>query len=723
MKILVACFAASLLLSTGCGAAPHVRSTAAIERVVVYKNGIAYFERGAHLSDGDDLQLAVPPDMVDDLLKSLRVRNARTGETMAIAYPTAAARAGGDGLVDIDIRVTRGAGQDLVMSYFAESPSWKPTYRVALGDDGTVDLEGWAIVDNTSGEDWQSVTLGVASSSALSFRYDLHSLRYVSRTALEPQDRFVQAPPLGGAAIERPEVRARPAEAVAPSGPPIPPGSVPAALEPERLTVHIQGLAAPVRSMLALARERKDIVLVTCLNDKLTQIEAAGKSAEERARAWASAQTNSQVEIAAHERRVLVVLGQRATQLAAESKMCLGAETASIEGTTVTTVIDPGLPPDEENPDGGRVTSGTTEVVRPVVPDQIVENPETPQGSAHFEARDKITLGRSQSAMIAMLKEKTPGEVVYFYDPESSRGSETFAFRAVRFRNPSDSMLESGPITVFGKGRFVGEGFAEPIAAKATALVPFALDRLIVVERKQTEATEIEKVIAMTKQGLSAETRRVARQSYTLSNRGETAAVVFVRRTTPPKYTLRTKPENAEKWREGWLFRVEVPAHGAATLDIEEATPASATVDLHAEAGIALVKAYLARPADAADATSRDALASLLKAAESARTVEETARVRREQMALFQARGKDLIAEIVALRASKADGKLIASLEKKAAEVSAEVSRRTDELARLQQDALLARVTYEDAAMALVLSAPKTGPTTATREAGASPVR
>ncbi len=52
-------------------------------------------------------------------------------------------------------------------------------------------------VDNTSGENWNDVLVGVGSSSALSFRYDLWSIRDVHRQTLASQDHFAVAPPQG----------------------------------------------------------------------------------------------------------------------------------------------------------------------------------------------------------------------------------------------------------------------------------------------------------------------------------------------------------------------------------------------------------------------------------------------------------------------------------------------------------------------------------------------
>src|SRR6185369_4691957 len=91
------------------------------------------------------------------------------------------------------------APHDVKLTYVTEAPSWKSSYRIVLGDKGKVGLQAWAIIDNTSGEDWQSVKLGVGSSSALSFRFDLQSVRMVQRDTLQSDSLFAMAPPTGGA--------------------------------------------------------------------------------------------------------------------------------------------------------------------------------------------------------------------------------------------------------------------------------------------------------------------------------------------------------------------------------------------------------------------------------------------------------------------------------------------------------------------------------------------
>ncbi len=65
------------LAATGCGGGlDHVKAPdSALGRVVVYRNGIAYYERRATPKEGK-LELTVPVEKVDDFLKSLKVEDA-----------------------------------------------------------------------------------------------------------------------------------------------------------------------------------------------------------------------------------------------------------------------------------------------------------------------------------------------------------------------------------------------------------------------------------------------------------------------------------------------------------------------------------------------------------------------------------------------------------------------------------------------------------------------
>ena len=96
----------------------------------------------------------------------------------------AAASGGVFKVVDVTVRLDRGGRHDLVVSYVVESPSWKPSYRIVVGEKREVLLQGWAVVDNVTGEDWSGVDLSLTSGAPIAFRYDLYAPRFVGRPDL-----------------------------------------------------------------------------------------------------------------------------------------------------------------------------------------------------------------------------------------------------------------------------------------------------------------------------------------------------------------------------------------------------------------------------------------------------------------------------------------------------------------------------------------------------------
>ena len=57
------------------------------------------------------------------------------------------------------------------MSYISEVPVWKSTYRIVFPrvPNGTATMQGWAVVDNTVGADWDNVQLSLVAGAPQSF--------------------------------------------------------------------------------------------------------------------------------------------------------------------------------------------------------------------------------------------------------------------------------------------------------------------------------------------------------------------------------------------------------------------------------------------------------------------------------------------------------------------------------------------------------------------------
>jgi hypothetical protein len=555
MKRLILC---SMLLVAGCGARPAklaanpdaARPAALAEnttlgRVVVYRNGVAYFERHAHVT-GDALVLSVPADKIDDLLKSLTVTDVRTKQPAPVAYRTDV-QPGKDSVVEMTIGLSGPAPHDLLLSYVAEAPAWKPSYRVVMGQDGEIDLQGWTVIDNASGEDWSGVRVGVGSSAALSFRHDLRSIRDVPRDTMRTNAPF--------ALTDRAED---------PSGPP----------------------AAP------------------------------------------------------------------------------------------TPAASPPRPP----------TVSSTEAI----------------GSAQFESPLPMTVRRGTSAMISILHERTQGEIAYLYDPKSTSPDAQFPYRVVRLKNPTSSVLESGPFALFGDGRFIGEGLPDPIPANGVAFISFALDRQVVVAPGPAGSHEsIAKIHALENGVAQTEMRHAVKRTYVIKNRQSERAVVYVRHLVSSGFHLTTP--SSEKLGDAQLFRVTVEPNAQTELAIEEEAPIARTIDVRAPGALELVLAFL--DAGPPDNPLRARVAALAAIDKSLRDDGLREAMLRREVAAYAERAAELKAQVAELRAARTGAPLQKELAKLLVDVERSQSKATAESAALKDTLTVARIAFQNRAADLSMAA------------------
>ena len=82
------------------------------------------------------------------------------------------------------VESTATGARSLVASYMMPSPVWKSSYRLAFTQ-AEPTLEGWAIVDNTTDEDWNNVNLAVVAGRPISFISNLYEPRYRERPVVE----------------------------------------------------------------------------------------------------------------------------------------------------------------------------------------------------------------------------------------------------------------------------------------------------------------------------------------------------------------------------------------------------------------------------------------------------------------------------------------------------------------------------------------------------------
>src|ERR1700690_333418 len=124
------------------------------------------------------------------------------GQLVTYLARVAAGRAKEKRAVTVDSTSDR--ARRLTASYVVPAPVWKSSYRLAFTDAAEPMLEGWAIVDNTTGEDWTKVRLALVSGRPVSFITNLFEPRMVARQTAELPEEEAEAPEVYGGVVAAP---------------------------------------------------------------------------------------------------------------------------------------------------------------------------------------------------------------------------------------------------------------------------------------------------------------------------------------------------------------------------------------------------------------------------------------------------------------------------------------------------------------------------------------
>lgn len=671
-------------LAGGCASAhavaPPIKTEAALGRVVVYRNGVAYFERRATVH-GNELKLDVPGERLDDFLKSLTVQDVKTGKLVPISFPTLEDQADE---VTIQLELPKNEVHELKITYVTESPSWKPSYRIELHGSKPARLEAWAVVHNVSGEDWKHVAVGVGSTSALSFKYDLRSVHFVDRATLSDETQLGVAPPTGGSPYQ---VASKEVQMLGTVRRPMPAPSPSAPVAISDRAAKPKSAAAPAAAMGGAQR-----AMEMEFGDSAGPGDDGIAAVAQRARS-----SHQKIRVEGYARP--------------EDKDRKGASLANAN-VVRDGLVKNGVPPNQIEV----VATGQTssDVARVMAVDAATQTPtqpnsasgDEPLGDAYFLTQTPLDVEKNHSAMVNVLSSDVSAEPVYFYDPLSARGSKRFAFRAVEFDNPSEHTLDPGPVTVYADGQFLGEGLSDAIQPKSRAFIPFSLDKKLIVETKDEGREEIDRLVTMQRGVLSTEARSIRTTELTLVNRGLSDATVYVRHALASGYKLEKPPQGFEKFRDGYLFPVKVRANSSATLRVEESTPIQKTVDIRGASGIADLKLYLKAAGARIDADTRTRLEQVVEMHRAMGELEERRQTASLQADTYRERIDELNAQLVSLRKVPQAQALSKNLAQKMDEISQRLQKLTIQMADFDGQILAERVKLEDRLAELTLSKP-----------------
>ncbi len=726
---------------------PTADTDLALRRVVLYRNGIGYFERHGDV-EGETLAIKVRRDQIDDLLKSLTVIDRSTGKAVSVSMPldpeswasaalSALAPGRGslaevlDGLRGTDVvlhtsegrirgrivmverivnepdpdlrrggimppepadqidhrvtvlagaelravrlskihgvtlrdgdlalqlnrRLDASAGQgmfqqveiiirlagkkahDLAVSYVVAAPMWKPTYRVVLPAAGKGDalLQGWAVVDNTSGEDWNDVSLGLTSGEPIAFRYDLHTPRTVDRTDLTE------------AGVSR-----RAAVAVGETS-----YDDPADLADERISA---GLTAGAEG-----------------DDAFADVESAEEEATPTFSGRASRNTGGGSRDKAKK------------SSAAPAAPPLGGLVDTSDAVAEAKTIDY---------DALRRSTMASARSKQV------------SGLTSFDLRDRVTVPNGSSTMVAILNEKVQAEQTFLYRPGGAgMGFEANPYRVVRFRNSTPFVLEPGPISIYSGDSFVGEGLAESVGAGVSATLPFAVEPSIMVTSSASYSGDQMQLLRIVRGVLEVES--FARTTTTWSVKAPEAMGTFTVLVRHSKagwnYSLVDGPKGAETLPDAYVIPVTVTKAGAeASVTIIEQTPSTTTLSIWDGRALGLLEGLVAQASLTTEL--RKQLEPVVKLRQEIGRIDtEVEGLKRQQIELDQ-RANETRENLEAIKKDGAAGALRSKLNGRLDEFTKDGDRIGRKVVELQSQRLEKKIALEDLLQTLEFVAPR----------------
>jgi hypothetical protein len=117
--------------------------------------------------------------------------------------------------------------------------------------------------------------------------------------------------------------------------------------EAQRISERGTALSRRVAGMLDEARREGDVIRVTCLDDKLTQINAHLRTLSARIESLQESIQVSDDGRRNHEFTVISVIAQNLTELDRAASECIGQDIYDTGATRITTTIDPNTPDED----------------------------------------------------------------------------------------------------------------------------------------------------------------------------------------------------------------------------------------------------------------------------------------------------------------------------------------------------------------------------------------
>ncbi len=472
------------------------------------------------------------------------------------------------------ISTTGNGERNLYVSYISEVPIWKTTYRIVLpSKEGKKPLlQGWAIVDNTVGEDWNDVELSLVAGAPHSFIQQL-SEPYYGRRPVVPLPESVQLSPQTHASTLLRGNGQLSGDVTDPSG-------------------------ATVANANVVIKDQNGAIVAQTMTDSegaysVSSLPPGSYSAEIKAPGFSTMgyrnvnvapgenELNSTLQVGAATQTVMVEAG--ATSLNTSSSEIVNRfgkagvanrahiSNLSLNGRNFTAA--PGLPAGAFAP--------------PPAPNAIAEAREMGSAAANgqglgdlfeYKLKDRVTLKKNQSALVPIVQTDVEAEKVSLWSGTSGSGRP---LRAIWMKNTSALTLDGGSFNVLESEVFAGEGLTDPIKPGEKRLLSYATDLGLLVEAKQAASPQHVTKVKMHKGTMTQVSEEQQRTTYTVRNQDATPRVLVIEHPARTGWTFLKNSKQPEEQAPGTSrFRIEVAPNATAMLPVEEVHPLFTTYQI-----------------------------------------------------------------------------------------------------------------------------------------------
>jgi hypothetical protein len=443
--------------------------------------------------------------------------------------------------------------RDIFVSYISEVPIWKSTYRIIFPEKPGEKplLQGWAIVDNTIGEDWKDVQLSLVAGAPQSFVQDISQPIYTRRPVVPLPQSAMLTPQSHEATVEtdRLEEFAKLGQGGGVGG-----GSG-AGIGPNAVT-SLSGLVKdPVGVVVRGAR-------VTVRNEEtgvsqVTTTDARGHYNFTNIQAGNSAVF---VDAAGFQRFNLtnIYLGIGRTN-EVDATLNVGAASETVEVQAGSTQVE------------------TENAMLSTLAGRQVSEAEGKSAGDFFEynIKQKITIGKNQSALVPILQARVEAEKVTLWNPESA------PLRALWVKNTSGQVLDAGSFNVLEADTFAGEGVFETIHPDERRLLSYAGDAAVHVKSADEQKEEPFNRVRIFKGSMTLTKEERKTSKFTIRNADTESRQVIVEYPAEEGWELSPSTPKPEESSESFhRFRVAVDAGKTAELTVETIHPDEVSYEL-----------------------------------------------------------------------------------------------------------------------------------------------